>query len=182
MPDRWHEEFERLRKIALACGLTEVTKWGKPCFTCNGRNVVILQGFKESCSLMFFKGALLEDGKQILDVPGENTQAARRLLFRSPQEVSKQASIVKAYILEAIEVEKTGRKVRLKETSEYDVPQEFRDRLDEDPELEAAFGELTPGRQRAYLLHFSQAKQSKTRASRVEKCIPRIMAGKGLTD
>lgn len=180
--NRWDEEFEKLRRIALGCGLTEVTKWGKPCFTYEGNNVVILQGFKESCSLMFFKGTLLKDTKQLLDTPGENTQAARRFLFRSPDEVKRLAPMVKAYIREAIEVEKAGLKVSMKTTSEYQVPEEFQRRLDDDAALQSAFDELTPGRQRAYLLHFSQAKQSSTRASRVEKCVPRILAGKGLND
>lgn len=178
----WRDEFDKLRTICLDRQLTEELKWRLPCYTYQKSNVVIIQGFKEYCALMFFKGALLKDPKGILVRPGENTQAARQIQFTDVQEIVDMEPTVKAYIDEAIEVEKAGLEVEFKETSEFEVPEEFQSELDKDPVLKAAFEALTPGRQRAYLLHFSAPKQSKTRASRVEKCRQRILAGKGLND
>lgn len=179
---QWQNEFEQLRLIALDCPLTEEFKWGNPCYTVNGKNVVLIHGFKDYCALLFFKGALLKDAEGILIQQSENTQATRQIRFTSAQEILEMAPIVKAYIQEAIEVENAGLKVDFKETEEFPMPEEFQEILDENPVLEAAFEALTPGRQRAYLLHFSAPKQSKTRTSRVEKCIPQILDGKGLND
>jgi uncharacterized protein YdeI (YjbR/CyaY-like superfamily) len=179
---KWQDEFEELRTISLDCGLTEELKWGKPCYTFQKSNVVIIQGFKEYCALMFFKGALLKDEMGILVAMTENTQAARQIRFTKVQEIVEMEPILKAYINEAIEVEKAGLQVDFKETSEFEIPEEFQIKLDENPALKTAFEALTPGRQRAYLLYFSGAKQSKTRASRVEKHVPKILAGKGLQD
>lgn len=178
----WQKEMEKLRKILLGCQLTEELKWGKPCYTFDNNNVAILQGFKESCALMFFKGALLTDPDNILERPGDNSQAARRIMFTSVREISAVESQLKDFIQQAIDVEKAGLKVQLKETKEFDVPEEFQHKMKQMPELKKAFAALTPGRQRAYLLHFSGAKQSSTRASRVEKCVPQILAGKGLKE
>jgi uncharacterized protein YdeI (YjbR/CyaY-like superfamily) len=178
---RWQEEFAELRRIALDWGLTEELKWGKPCYTFGNRNVVIIQGFKEYCALMFFKGALLKDPERILETPGR-TQAGRQIRFTSTREIVELEPVVKAYVHEAVEVEKTGLTVDLKKTSEYAVPEEFQNKLDEIPALKTAFNALTPGRQRAYLFYFSQARQSKTRASRVDRCVQRILDGKGLND
>jgi len=178
----WQKEMERLRKLLLGCQLEEDLKWGKPCYTFENNNVAILQGFKESCALMFFKGALLTDPDSILERPGDNSQAARRIMFTSVREISGMESQLKDFILQAIDVEKAGKKVKLKETKEFAVPEEFQYKLKQMPSLKKAFDALTPGRQRAYLLHFSGAKQSSTRASRVEKCVPQILAGKGLND
>lgn len=179
---QWQNEFEQLRLIALDCPLTEDFKWGNPCYTVNGKNVVLIHGFKDYCALLFFKGALLKDAEGILIQQSENTQATRQIRFTSAQEILEMAPIVKAYIQEAIEVENAGLKVDFKETEEFPMPEEFQEILDENPVLETAFEALTPGRQRAYLLHFSAPKQSKTRTSRVEKCIPQILDGKGLND
>ena len=178
----WHEEFRKLRAIALSCGLTEELKWGKPCYTFQQSNVVLIHGFKEYCALLFMKGALLKDAKGILVQQTENVQAARQIRFTNVREIVKMEPILKAYIKEAIEVEKAGLEVNYKETSEFKVPEEFQNRLDAIPALRTAFGALTPGRQRGYLLYFSGAKQSKTRESRVEKCIQPILNGKGLDD
>ena len=179
---KWQEEFEKLRMIILDCGLTEELKWGVPCYTFEKRNVVLIHGFKEYCALLFFKGALLNDGKSILIQQTKNVQAARQIRFTNVREIVRLKPILKAYIDEAIEVEKAGLKVNLKKTKEFIVPEEFQNRLAEVPGLKTAFAALTPGRQRAYLLHFSSPKQSKTRESRVEKCLQKILNGKGLND
>jgi uncharacterized protein YdeI (YjbR/CyaY-like superfamily) len=178
---QWKEEMEALRAIALDCGLTEELKWGKPCYTLQESNVVIIQGFKEFCALLFCKGALLKDGSGILEKPGENTQAARRIPFTSVGQIAGKARILKAYLREAVEAEEEGLEVEFKKDPDP-MPDELQNKLGELPALNAAFRALTPGRQRAYILYFAGAKQSKTRASRVEKCIPRILAGKGLND
>jgi uncharacterized protein YdeI (YjbR/CyaY-like superfamily) len=179
---KWREEMAKLRMICLDCGLTEEMKWGKPGYTFQGNNVVIIQGFKEYFALLFVKGALLKNHEDILIAPGENTQAGRQIRFTNAQEIVKLEPLLKAYINEAIEVEKAGLKVNLKKTSEYVIPEEFQSKLDENPALKTAFDALTPGRQRAYILYFSQPKQSKTRESRVEKSIQPILDGKGLND
>ena len=179
---KWKEEFEKLRIIALDCGLTEELKWGCPCYTFQKKNVVLIHGFKEYCALLFFKGALLKDKKGIVIQQTENVQSARQVRFTNVREIKKSESVLKTYILEAIEVEKSGLKVDIKKTSDYAIPEEFGIKLDKMPALKAAFNALTPGRQRAYLFHFSQPKQSKTRESRVEKYIPQILKGKGLDD
>jgi uncharacterized protein YdeI (YjbR/CyaY-like superfamily) len=180
--EQWQEEFEKLRRIVLRCPLTEELKWGKPCYTFESSNIVLIHGFKEYCALLFFKGALLKDAKGILIQQTENVQVARQIRFTNVREIVKMEPIVKAYIDEAIEAEKTGLKVTLKKTSEFTMPEEFKSKLDELPALKTAFEALTPGRQRGYLLHFSAPKQSKTRVSRIEKCMPQILKGKGLQD
>ena len=179
---KWQEEMEKLRMIVLDCGLTEELKWGKPCYTFQKSNIVILQGFKEFCALLFAKGALLNDPNSILEKPGENTQAARRIPFTNVREIVEMEPILKAYIYEAIEAEKAGLKVNFKKNTELIFPEEFQNKLDENPALKTAFDALTPGRQRAYKLFFSAPKQSKTRESRVEKCMQQILNGKGLND
>ena len=179
---QWQEEFKQLRAIALDCGLIEEFKWGKPCYTIEDKNVFLIHGFKEYCALLFMKGALIKDPMGILVSQTENTQAARQIRFTNVDEIVEMAHVVKAYMLEAVKVEKAGLEVPYKETSEFDVPEEFQAILDDDPALKAAFEALTPGRQRGYLLYFAGAKQSKTRTSRVEKCIPKIMEGMGLHD
>lgn len=179
---KWREELEKLRTIILDCGLTEELKWGKPCYTVQNSNIVILQGFKDFCALLFTKGALLKDPNGILEKPGENTQAARRIPFTNTREIVEMQTILKAYIHEAIEAEKSGLKVNFKKTTEFIIPEEFQNRLDELPALKTAFDALTPGRQRAYILYFTAPKQSKTRESRVEKCMQQILSGKGLND
>lgn len=181
-PSKWQQEYRKLRSIALDCGITEELKWGVPCYTYNKSNVVLIHGFKDYCALLFHKGALLKDTEDILIQQTENVQAARQLRFTNLDEILELEPVIKAYIHEAIEVEKAGLKVQLKKTKEFDMPEEFRTVLEEDPELKDAFEALTPGRQRAYLLHFSGAKQAKTRVSRIEKCIPQIFNGKGLND
>lgn len=177
----WQAEMQKLRRIILDCQLTEELKWGKPCYTFQKSNVVIIQGFKEFCALLFCKGALLNDPSGILKKPGENTQAARRIPFTHVREIAELAPILKAYIYEAIEAEKAGLEVNFKKQPEL-VPEEFQNQLAEIPALKTAFDALTPGRQRAYILYFSAPKQSKTRASRVEKWMPQILNGKGLND
>ena len=179
---KWQEELEKLRMIILDCQLTEELKWGKPCYTFQKSNIVIIQGFKEYCALMFCKGALLNDPNGILKKPGENTQAARQIRFTNVREIVEMEPILKAYIYEAIEVEKAGLKVTVKKTTEFIIPEEFQKQLDEIPALKTAFDALTPGRQRAYILYFSAPKQSKTRESRVEKWLKQILSGKGLND
>ena len=179
---KWREEFEKLRKVCLDCELTEELKWGKPCYTCQGSNIVLIHGFKEYCALLFFKGALLKDPKRILVQQTENVQAARQIRFTSVKEIVQMEPVLKAYIKEAIEAEKAGLEVSYKKTSEFGMPEEFQNRLDKSPALKAAFNALTPGRQRGYILYFSAAKQSQTRASRVEKCVPQILNGRGLND
>ena len=179
---KWGEEFKQLRAILLDCQLAEELKWGKPCYTFEKSNIAIIQGFKEYCALLFFKGALLKDAKGILITQTENTQATRQVRFTRVREIVLMEHILKAYIYEAIEVEKAGLKVDFKKTPEYIIPEEFQKKLDEIPTLKAAFESLTPGRQRAYILYFSAAKQTKTRESRIEKCMPQILNGKGLND
>src|SRR5436190_22159766 len=176
---KWHKEFEKLRTIVLDCGLTEELKWGCPCYTLQGSNIVIIHGFKEYCALLFFKGALLKDRKGILKEFG--WQAARRIPFTNVREIVAMESVLKAYIKEAIEVEKAGLKVDFKRKPEP-IPEELQNKLDKIPALKDAFAALTPGRQRGYILYFSGAKQSKTRQSRIEKCMPQILKGKGLND
>jgi uncharacterized protein YdeI (YjbR/CyaY-like superfamily) len=176
---KWKEEMEKLRRISLGCGLTEELKWGKPCYTFQKSNIVIIQGFKEFCALLFFNGALLDDPRGILKKFG--WQAARRIPFTNVREINEMEPILKAYLCEAIEAEKAGLKVNLTRNPEP-VPEEFQNKLDEIPALKTAFDALTPGRQRGYILYFSAAKQSKTRESRVEKCMKRILNGKGLND
>jgi uncharacterized protein YdeI (YjbR/CyaY-like superfamily) len=180
--EQWQEEFEKLRRIVLNCPLTEELRWGKPCYTFQNSNIVLIHGFKEYCALLFFKGVLLKDARGILIQQTENVQAARQVRFTDVREIVKMAPVLKAYIDEAIEVEKAGLKVTLKKTSEFTMPEEFKNKLDELPALKTAFEALTAGRQRGYLLHFSAPKQSKTRVSRVEKCMPQILKGKGLQD
>ena len=168
--------------IVLDCQLTEELKWGDPCYTFQKSNIVIIHGFKEYCALLFFKGALLNDANGILIKPRENTQAARQIRFTNVREIVEMEPILKAYIYEAIEVEKAGLEVNFKKNTELIIPEEFQNKLDEIPALKTAFDALTPGRQRAYILYFSAPKQSKTRESRVEKCMQQILNGKGLND
>jgi uncharacterized protein YdeI (YjbR/CyaY-like superfamily) len=179
---KWREEFKELRRIILDSRLTEELKWGQPCYALDGKNIVLMHGFKEYCALLFMKGALLKDAKAVLIRQTENVQSARQIRFANVQEISKMEKTIKAYIQEAIEVEKSGLQVELKKSADFNMPEEFKSRLDAHHALKAAFAALTPGRQRAYLLHFSQPKQSKTRESRVEKNIPRILDGLGLDD
>ncbi len=179
---KWQEEFEKLRMIILDCQLTEELKWGYPCYTFQESNIVLIHGFKEYCALLFFNGALLNDANGILIQQTENVQAARQIRFTNVREIVKMETILKAYIHEAIEVEKAGLKVNFKKTTEFSIPEEFQKKLNEVPALKNAFDELTPGRQRAYIFYFSQPKQSKTRESRVEKFIQQILNGKGLND
>ncbi|HEV2328491.1 MAG TPA: DUF1801 domain-containing protein [Verrucomicrobiae bacterium] len=180
--EKWRKEYEKLRTIILDCGLKEELKWGHPCYTFQEANIVIIQGFKEYCAILFTKGALLKDPKGILIQQTENVQAARQVRFTKLQEIAKLQSVLKAYIKEAIEAEKAGLQVTYKKTSEFKMPEEFQKRLNEDSALRSAFEKLTPGRQRGYLLHFSAPKQSQTRESRIEKCIPLIFDGIGLND
>ncbi|AKG34773.1 YdeI/OmpD-associated family protein [Paenibacillus durus] len=180
--EKWQEEFEKLRMIILDCQLTEELKWGVPCYTFQNKNIVLIHGFKEYCALLFMKGALLKDAHGILIQQTENVQAARQIRFTSVQEIVAMEPILKAYIDEAIEVEKAGLEVNFKKNTEYTIPEEFQNKLDEIPALKTAFEALTPGRQRAYLLYFSEPKQSKTRESRVEKYMQQILGGKGLND
>lgn len=180
--EKWQEEFEKLRMIALECGLTEELKWGCPCYTFQKNNVVLIHGFKEYCALLFFKGALLNDDNGILVQQTENVQAARQIRFSDLREIFDLEPTLKAYISEAVEVEKAGLKVNYKKTSDFVIPEEFQNKLDRVPGLKAAFDTLTPGRQRGYIFYFSQPKQSKTRTSRVEKFVPQILNGKGLDD
>lgn len=179
---KWQEEFEKLRMIILDCQLTEELKWGQPCYTFQKSNIVLIHGFKEYCALLFFKGALLHDANGILIQQTENVQAARQIRFTNVREIVEMEPILKAYIYEAIEVEKAGLNVEFKKTSEFKIPEEFQSKLDEIPALKTAFAALTPGRQRAYLFYFSQPKQSKTRESRVEKYLQQILNGEGLND
>jgi uncharacterized protein YdeI (YjbR/CyaY-like superfamily) len=177
----WREETAKLRMISLGCGLTEELKWGKPCYTFQESNVVLIQGFKEYCALMFCKGALLKDPKGILKRIGEHTQAARQARFTNVREIAEVEPVLKAYIHEAIEAEKAGLKVIYK-TNPIPIPKELQNKFDDIPTLKKAFYALTPGRQRAYIFYFSAAKQSKTRESRIEKCMRQILSGKGLND
>ena len=179
---KWQEEVNELRTIVLASGLTEELKWGHPCYTLNKNNVVLIHDFKEYCALLFHKGALMKDPKDILIQQTENVQSARQIRFTSLKEIVKLKTTIKAYIKEAIAIEKTGLKVEMKKTSEYKMSEEFKNELNENSELKTAFEALTPGRQRGYLLYFSAPKQSKTREARVKKYIKQIIDGKGLTD
>ncbi|WP_026677908.1 YdeI/OmpD-associated family protein [Fictibacillus gelatini] len=177
---KWKEEFEALRNIVLDCGLTEDIKWMHPCYMYEGKNIVLIHGFKEYCAFLFHKGALLKDPHGILVQQTENVQAARQIRFTNVQEIVEMEPILKAYIYEAIEVEKAG--LEVKKNTEWIIPEELETKFEEIPALKTAFEALTPGRQRAYILHFSGAKQSKTRQSRIEKCMEKILAGKGLND
>ena len=179
---KWRDEFEKLRMVCLDCGLTEELKWGKPCYTYQESNIVLIHGFKDYCALLFFKGALLKDPKGILIQQTENVQAARQIRFTNVREIVDMQSTLMAYIKEAIEVEKAGLEPSYKGTSEFVIPEEFQNRLAESPALKKAFDALTPGRQRGYLLYFSAAKQPKTREARIAKCEQQILKGKGLND
>ncbi|MFB7639746.1 YdeI/OmpD-associated family protein [Peribacillus butanolivorans] len=180
--NKWKEEYEKLRNIVLDCELTEEFKWMHPCYTFEKKNIVLIHGFKEYCALLFHKGALLQDAHGILIQQTENVQAARQIRFTNVQEIVEMETILKAYIYEAIEVEKAGLEVNFKKTTEFIIPEEFQNKFDEIPALKTAFEALTPGRQRAYIRYFSEPKQSKTRVSRVEKCMQQILNGKGLND
>lgn len=179
---KWKEEYEKLRNICLDFELTEEFKWKHPCYTFNSKNIVLIHGFKEYCALLFHKGALIKDDHGILIQQTENVQAARQIRFTNVQEIVEMETILKAYIHEAIEVEKAGLEVDFKKDTEYKIPEELQNKFDEIPALKAAFEALTPGRQRAYILYFSQAKQSKTRESRIEKYMEKILNGQGLKD
>ncbi|MRX67670.1 Uncharacterized conserved protein YdeI, YjbR/CyaY-like superfamily, DUF1801 family [Flavobacterium resistens] len=179
---KWQEELEQMRTIALECQLTEELKWGNPCYMYQDTNVVLIHAFKDYCAFLFFKGALLKDTDGILIQQSENVQAARHIRFTSLKEIVDLKPILKTYIYQAIEIEKAGLKVTLKKTSDFPVSEEFQKKQDENPEFKKAFEALTPGRQRAYLLHFSQPKQAKTREARVEKHTQNILDGKGLND
>ncbi|WP_423803809.1 YdeI/OmpD-associated family protein [Paremcibacter congregatus] len=180
--EKWSAELKKLRQIILDCGLAEELKWGVPCYTFQKSNIVLLHVFKKYCAVLFTKGALLKDAHNILIQQTENTQSARQIRFTYVGEISEMEPILKAYICEAIDAEKAGLKVTFKETAEFTIPPELQGKLDEMPALKTAFDALTPGRQRGYILHFSSAKQSKTRTSRVEKYVQHILDGKGLTD
>ena len=179
---KWQKEYVKLRSIILECGLIEELKWGCPCYTFENTNVVLIHGFKEYCAVLFFKGALLNDPNGILVQQTKNVQSARQIRFTNAKEIVKLERTLKAYIYEAIEVERAGLKVKLKKTSDFDVPVEFQKQLDKKAALKKAFDALTPGRQRAYLFYFSQAKQSRTREERVKKYMNQILSGKGLDD
>ncbi|WBV60955.1 YdeI family protein [Chryseobacterium camelliae] len=179
---QWQKEFEKLRTIALETELVEDLKWGCPCYTFEGKNIFLIHGFKEYCALLFFKGALMKDSENILIQQTENVQASRQIRFTDVQQIIDLEKILKAYMFEAVEIEESGAKVEMKKTKEFEMPEEFQQKLDENSKLKEAFEALTPGRQRAYLLYFSSAKQSKTRISRIEKYIPEILDGKGLND
>jgi uncharacterized protein YdeI (YjbR/CyaY-like superfamily) len=179
---KWKEEYETLRNIVLDCELTEEFKWMHPCYTFENKNIVLIHGFKEYCALLFHKGALLQDVHGLLIQQTENVQGARQIRFTNVQEIVATESILKAYIHEAIEVEKAGLEVEFKKNEEFIIPEELHNKFDDIPALKTAFEALTPGRQRAYILYFSQAKQSKTRESRIEKCMQKILDGKGLKD
>lgn len=180
--EKWKEEYQKLRTIVLDCQLTEELKWGQACYTFQNKNVVLIHGFKEYCALLFMKGALLHDDHALLIQQTENVQAARQIRFTNIREIVENEAALKSYIMEAIEVEKSGLKVVMKKASEFSIPDEFISRLEDVPGLQDAFDSLTPGRQRAYLLFFSTPKQSKTREARIEKHIPHILDGKGLND
>ena len=179
---KWQEEYSELRSIVLSCGLSEVLKWGCPCYTNDKSNVLLIHGFKDYCALLFMQGALIKDTAKILVQQTKNVQAARQIRFSNIEDILKLESTIKAYIKEAIELDKAGIKVELKKTKEYKVPEEFQTVLDDMPELDTAFKGLTPGRQRGYLLYFSSAKQAKTREARIEKYLQKILDGKGIND
>jgi uncharacterized protein YdeI (YjbR/CyaY-like superfamily) len=178
----WKEEFEKLRMTILECGLTEELKWNKPCYIYKNKNIVIIQGFKEYCAVMFFKGALINDPNGILVSPGENSQAQRQIRFTNAQEIMEMKTVLKDYVKQAVEVERVGLEVNFKKTEEFIIPEELQNKFNEMPSLKSAFDALTPGRQRAYILYFSKAKQSKTREARIEKYLQNILDGKGLND
>ena len=178
---QWKSEMNALRTIILDCQLAEDFKWGKPCYSFQGKNIVIIQGFKEYFVLLFFKGGIMKDSKHLLVKMGENTQAGRQMRFENVQDILDKKSIIKDYIFEAVEIEERGEKVEIKKEA-TPIPEEFQIKLNENPELKSAFESLTPGRQRAYLFHFSTPKQSKTRESRIEKSIPNILEGKGMNE
>ncbi|HEX6171534.1 MAG TPA: YdeI family protein [Chitinophagaceae bacterium] len=179
---KWQKEYEKLRMIILDCGLIEELKWGCPCYTFENTNIVLIHGFKDYCALLFFKGALLNDPNGILIQQTKNVQSARQIRFTNVKEIVKMEKILKAYVYEAIEVERAGLKVKLKKTSDFKMPEEFQNKLNKNKALKTAFEKLTPGRQRAYIFYFSQPKQSKTREVRVEKYLKQIVSGKGLDD
>ncbi len=179
---KWQEELNLLRIILMACGLTEELKWGVPCYTLHKRNVILIHSFKEYCAILFFKGSLLMDTDNILIQQTENVQSARQIRFTNTQNIIKREPIIKAYVIEAVEVEKSGLKVAFKKNTAFTIPNELQIIFSNTPALKTAFISLTPGRQRAYLLYFAASKQSKTRLSRIEKYIPKILAGKGLND
>ena len=179
---KWQAEMEKLRRITLDCSLTEDFKWGKPCYTFENNNVVLIHAFKEYCAILFFKGALLQDPHGVMVSQTENVQAGRQIRFTYLKEIEELETVIKAYIYEAIEVEKAGSKVDFKKASEFAIPEELRNKFDEDSALKAAFETLTPGRQRAYILYFSEPKQAKTREARVQKYLQHILGGKGLND
>jgi len=181
-PGQWQAAFEKLRAIALSTELTEDLKWGCPCYTYEGKNIFLIHGFKEYCALLFFKGALMKDPDHLLIQQSKNVQAARQIRFTDVQQINDLEDILRAYMFEAVKIEESGVKVEMKKTKEFEMPEEFQYKLDQDLALKEAFEALTPGRQRAYLLHFSSAKQSKTREARIEKCIPQIFEGIGLND
>ena len=179
---KWQKEYVALREIIIDCDLVEELKWGQPCYTFQKKNIVLIHGFKEYCALLFFKGALMTDPKKILIRQTENVQSARQIRFTNVKEITKLEKILKTYIYEAVEVEEAGLKVELKKTSDFKMPEELQKKLNKNAALKRAFHALTPGRQRGYIFYFSQAKQSKTRESRIEKSIPDILAGKGLNE
>jgi len=179
---KWNKEYKKLRQIVLDCTLVEELKWGVPCYTFKGSNILLIHGFKEYCAILFHKGVLLKDSENILIQQTPNVQAARQIRFSSLAEIIELEATIKAYIFEAIEVEKSGLEVQLKSTSDFNMPDELQIKFKESPDFKTAFDALTPGRKRGYLLYFSQAKQSKTRLTRIEKNIPKIFAGKGLND
>ncbi|RFS27040.1 hypothetical protein DVR12_02010 [Chitinophaga silvatica] len=179
---KWQEEYNKLRKIILDTGLVEELKWGCPCYSYNGKNIVLIHGFKDYCALLFFKGVLLGDPEGLLIQQTPNVQGPRQMRFTSLKEINQQAAVIKSYVYEAIEVEKAGLEIKLKKPAEFEMAEEFKEQLEKVKGLKKAFESLTPGRQRAYLLHFSTPKLSKTRMARVEKSIPQILEGKGLDD
>ncbi|MBK9191688.1 MAG: YdeI/OmpD-associated family protein [Crocinitomicaceae bacterium] len=179
---RWQSEMQKMRLIALDCKLTEDLKWGCPCYTINNSNVVLIHEFKDYCAFLFFKGALMKDPKGILIQQSKNVQAARQIRFTGVSEITKLQTVLRSYIKQAIEIEKSGLKVEMKKTTEFEMPEEFKKELTKNKKLKSAFESLTPGRQRAYLIFFSSAKQSATRQARIEKHIPDILKGKGLND
>ncbi|GJM27714.1 MAG: hypothetical protein DHS20C17_03490 [Cyclobacteriaceae bacterium] len=179
---KWQKEYQKLRTIILDCGLIEELKWGCPCYTFQTNNVVLIHGFKEYCALLFHKGALLSDSEKLLIQQTKNVQAARQMRFTNLQEIIDLIPVIKAYIFEAIEIEKAGLEVKMKKTTEFEIPDELIKAFEHNSDLETAFNALTPGRQRGYLLYFSQAKQPKTRVSRIEKSMPKIFEGKGVND
>lgn len=179
---KWQKEYKKLRAIIVDCGLTEELKWGCPCYTFKGNNIVLIHGFKDYCALLFHKGVLLNDSDKLLIQQTENVQSARQIRFTNMDEINELVQTIRAYVFEAVEVEKAGLEVKMKKNSEYEKPEELEQAFNEDPNFKTAFDSLTPGRQRGYFLHFSEAKQSKTRTSRIEKAKPKIFDGKGYNE